>query len=289
MPHNYVLVTDSACDLSAEMLSRMSIPYVSLNVFMKDSPALPCTLPHTEFYHALRSGQVACTSAANLSQFRELFTSILEEGKDILYLAFSSALSCMYATGKLAAEELQEEYPDRRIVVIDSLSASLGQGLLVYNAAQKRESGMTLDELAAYVTEQRLKTIHWFTVDDLMYLKRGGRVSTISAMAGTLLGIKPIMHVSNDGKLTAVSKARGKKAALQTLAQHYNDECSDRDAAIFICQADCLADAEFLQDILKKEYGAKHVTIGEIGSVIGSHAGPGTIGLFYTADSRETT
>ncbi len=288
MTQNYVLVTDNACDLSEEMLSRMGIPFVSLNVFMKDAPALPCTLSHTDFYHALRSGQVACTSAANLSQFRELFSQILAEGKDILYLAFSSALSCMYATGKLAAEELQEEYPDRRIIVIDSLCASLGQGLLVYHAAQKREAGATLEELAAYLTEQRLKTVHWFTVDDLMYLKRGGRVSTASALAGTLLGIKPIMRVNNEGKLTVYSKVRGRKASLQMLAKRYCEECTAREAPVYICQADCLADAECLKEMLQTECGVKHITIGEIGGVIGSHTGPGAIGLFYTADERET-
>lgn len=284
---NYVLFTDSAADLPEELLTRYGVRSIPLNVFMKDAPAQPCTLRGEEFYRALQAGRVACTSAANLSAFRAAFGEVLSEGKDVLYLAFSSVLSCMYQTGVIAAEELRAEYPDRRIIVIDTRCASLGEGLLVCRTAEEMQKGITLDEAAAYAEENRLKTIHWFTVDDLMFLKRGGRVGAVSAFAGSLLGIKPVMHVSNEGKLIPKAKVRGRRSALQALARHYGEECRDRSAPVFIAHADSLHDAEHLRDELTREYGAKHILIGGIGPVIGAHAGPGTIALFFAGDSRE--
>ena len=284
---SYVLVTDSAADLSENQIERMGLVSIPLNVFMKDAPAMPCTLTGKEFYDAVRSGRTACTSAANLARFRETFGEILREGKDILYLAFSSPLSCMCATARIAAEEMQAEYPDRRIIVIDTLCASLGEGLLVYNAAEQKAKGLSLDELAAYVEENRLRLIHWFTVDDLMFLKRGGRLSAVSAIAGSLLGIKPVLHVSDEGKLVAVGKVRGWKNAILELAKHFAEECTDRESVVFIAHADAHADASLLRDTLMQEHGAKHVVIGEIGPVIGAHAGPGTVALFYLGESRE--
>ena len=283
----YTLVTDSAADLSDHMLQAMGVISLPLNVFMKDSPAQPCTLRGAAFYEAIQSGQVACTSAANLSLFREKFTKILEEGKDILYIAFSSPLSCMCATARIAAEELHEEFPERRIIIIDSLCACLGQGLLVYLCAEKRERGVSLDELAAYAEETRLKVMHWFTVDDLMFLKRGGRVGAMSALAGAMLGIKPVLHVNNDGKLVAKQKVRGRKNAILELGRHYAEECTDKESIVFIGHANALDAAEMLKAALLREHGAKHVIIGEIGPVIGAHAGPGTVALFYLVTSRE--
>ena len=284
---SYVLITDSAADLSAHMTESMGVRVISLNVFMKDNPALPCTLHGAEFYDALRGGQVACTSAANLARFRETFSEVLESGRDILYLSFSSPLSCMCATARIAAEELLEEYPSRRILVIDTLCASLGEGLLVYHCAEQKERGMSLDELAAYAEETRLKIMHWFTVDDLLFLKRGGRVGAVSAYAGALLGIKPVMHVSDEGKLVPVQKVRGRKNAIAELGRHYADECTDKDSTVFIAHADAADAAETLKDALLHQHGAKHVVIGEIGPVIGAHAGPGTVALFYLGTSRE--
>ncbi len=283
----YALITDSAADLSDHLLQAMGVISIPLNVFMKDSPAQPCTLRGAAFYDALKSGQVACTSAANLSVFRETFSKILEDGKDILYISFSSPLSCMCATARIAAEELHQEYPTRRIVIVDSLSASLGQGLLVYHCAEQKERGMSLDELAAYAEVTRLKVMHWFTVDDLMFLKRGGRVGVMSAFAGALLGIKPVLHVNNEGKLAAVQKIRGRKNAVLELGKHYAEECTDKESTVFIAQANALDAAEMLKSALLHEHGAKHVIIGEIGPVIGAHAGPGAVALFYLGTSRE--
>lgn len=283
---SYVLITDSAADLSPHMLEAMGVRSIPLNMFMKDNPAQPCELRGAAFFDALRNGQVACTSAANLARFREIFSEVLESGKDILYLAFSSPLSCMYATARIAAEELQEEYPDRRIIVVDTLCACLGEGLLVHHCAEQRERGMSLDELAAYAEATRLKIMHWFTVDDLLFLKRGGRVGAMSAYAGSLLGIKPILHVSDEGKLVAVQKVRGRKNALVELAKRYDAECTDKTATVFIAHGDAMEAAETLKGALL-QYGAKHIVIGEIGPVIGAHAGPGTIALFYFGTSRE--
>ncbi len=283
---SYVLITDSAADLPANMLETMGVLSIPLNVFMKDNPALPCELRGKAFYDALRGGQVACTSAANLARFRETFSKVLESGKDILYLSFSSPLSCMYATSRIAAEEMQEEYPSRRILIVDTLCASLGEGLLVYHCAEQKERGMSLDELAAYAEETRLKIMHWFTVDDLLFLKRGGRVGALSAYAGALLGIKPVLHVSDEGKLAAVQKIRGRKNAVLELGRHYDAECTDKESTVFIAHADCDEIAEQLKEALLKQHGAKHVIIGEIGPVIGAHAGPGTVALFYLGTSR---
>lgn len=283
---SYVLITDSAADLSQHMLDAMGVRSIPLNMFMKDNPAQPCELRGAAFFDALRNGQVACTSAANLARFRETFSEVLESGKDILYLAFSSVLSCMYATACIAAEELQEEYPDRRIIVIDTRCACLGQGLLVHHCAEQRERGMSLDELAEYVKDTRLKIMHWFTVDDLLFLKRGGRVGAVSAYAGALLGIKPVLHVSDEGKLVPVQKVRGRKNSVLELGKRYQAECTDKSATVFIAHGDAMDAAEMLKCALQ-EYGAKHIVIGEIGPVIGAHAGPGTIALFYFGTSRE--
>lgn len=282
----YAIVTDSAADLSEQQLTHMGVVSIPLNVFMKDDPALPCTLRGTAFYQALKDGQVACTSAANLSVFRETFTKILSEGKDILYLAFSSVLSCMYATALIAAEELQPEFPDRRIIIIDTRCASLGEGLLVYHCAEQKERGLSLDELSAYAEENRLRIMHWFTVDDLLFLKRGGRLSAVSAYAGALLGIKPVLNVSDEGKLVAKMKLRGRKNAVLELGRRYAEECTDKSSAVFIAQANAPEFAELLKEALLHDFGADNVVIGEIGPVIGAHAGPGTVALFYLGEKR---
>lgn len=283
---DYTILTDSACDLTEEMLARLQIPCIPLNVFLKDAPTEPCPLRGAAFYHALRSGQVATTSAPSLSLIRETMEKELRQGRDVLYLAFSSALSCTYNTGEMAAEELRVEYPDRCIVVVDSRCASQGQGLFVYDAAEQKAAGMPFDALVDYVTQQRLHTIHWFTVDDLMFLRRGGRLSGLSAVAGTLLGIKPVMYVSNEGKLLVHSKVRGRKQSLLSLAKHFGSECENPTATVFVAHADAFDDAAFLRDVLIQDYGATHVTIGEVGAVIGAHSGPGTIALFYMGKAR---
>lgn len=286
MSKDYVIITDSGCDLTREMRSEMGLEQISLNVFMKDTPSQPCTLTGADFYNALREGQVACTSAANLSSFRDMFARYLDAGKDVLFVSFSSALSCMHATARLAAEEIGAEYPERRIIIVDSLCASMGQGLLLYYAVQQKRQGATLEELEQYLLSHRLRLVHWFTVDDLMFLKRGGRLGSVAAVAGTLLGIKPVLHVSDEGKLIVRAKVRGRKNALLALAKHFADEVDDPTAQVYISHGDDIEAAVFVRDTMMKEYGATNVIIGDVGPVIGAHSGPGTIALFYMAKSR---
>jgi len=278
---DYIIITDSGSDLPERTLAELGIPSVPLNCFMKDEPAKAVTLRGKAFYDELRAGKIACTSAANLSLFREEFSKALQAGKDILYLAFSSALSCMFATARIAAEELSEEYPERCIRVIDTRCASLGEGLLVHLAAMQKATGVSLEELAAYIENKKYYMMHWFTVDDLIFLKRGGRLNAVSAFAGTLLGIKPVLTVSHEGKLTPAEKQRGRKNAILALAKHYAAECADCALPVYIAQADAQDTAVQLKDILMKEHGAKQVTIGELGPVIGAHTGPGLIALFF--------
>ena len=230
----------------------------------------------------MRAGGVAKTSAVNVETFKTFFASILQEGKDILYLGFSSGLSNTCNAGQLAANELTEQYPDNRIVVVDTLAASAGFGLLVYLAVQKRDAGAPIDEVAEYITSQRGHLCHWFTVDDLVYLKRGGRISPAVALVGTVLGIKPVLHVDDEGHLINVSKARNRKAALKELANKYNELAIDPKAGpIFISHGDCLDDAKRLGEMLKAQHGVDVDIYTYVGPVIGAHSGPGTLALFF--------
>ena len=202
-------------------------------------------------------------------------------------MAFSSGLSATYQSAVIAAQELQEKYPNRKINVVDTLCASLGQGLLVWYACQKRDEGLSLEELTAWVEENKLHLCHWVIADDLMHLKRGGRISTATAVAGTLLQIKPVIHVNDEGKLISGAKARGRKAAIQTLCNKVGELGIDgANDTIFICHGDCLEDAEHLASILKERYGVKQVIIGYVGAVIGSHAGPDVLALFFLGKHR---
>ncbi|MBO7303283.1 MAG: DegV family protein, partial [Clostridia bacterium] len=212
----------------------------------------------------------------------------LDEGKDILYLGFSSGLSSTYHSGKLACEELSEEYPDRKLYAVDTLCASLGQGLLVYHAAKMRLDGASIEEVRDFTENKKLNVCHWFTVDDLFFLKRGGRVGAATAVLGTVLGIKPIMHVDNEGKLVKTTTARGRRASIDALCEKAKTGALDAKAKLvaFISHGDCEEDAKYLADKVKKEAGFKDVVIGYVGSVIGSHSGPGTLALFYIGAER---
>jgi DegV family protein with EDD domain len=211
----------------------------------------------------------------------------LASGKDVLALAFSSGLSATYQSAVIAADELQEKYPDRKIRVVDTACASLGQGLFVYHACKQRDAGLSLEELTAWAEENKLKLCHWFTVDDLMFLKRGGRVSAATAVVGTMLQIKPVLHVDNEGRLINVSKARGRKASIDALVKKMEETMLHgvNDVA-FICHGDCLEDAKYLEKLVKERCGVKEVFIGYTGAVIGSHAGPGVLALFYLGEHR---
>ena len=285
---NYKIITDSGCDLPQDKLVALDVLSVPLFVnFRGEEREDTVDEGIQEMYAGLRAGEPASTSAVNPERWAEKMESVLKEGFDVLTITFSSGLSTTYQSAVIAGNELKEKYPERKIFVVDGLAASLGQGLLVYYACQKKAAGMGVEELAKWVEDNRNHLCHWFTVDDLMYLKRGGRVSAATAVLGTMLQIKPILHVDSEGHLTSVSKARGRKASIQALAEKAVTSGAGYDNSImYISHGDCMEDAEYLADLLKKKCGVKEVFIGYTGAVIGSHSGPGTLALFFLGNEK---
>ena len=286
---SYQIITDSACDLPREMLREKELTTAALIVNFRGNAHEDSVADDRvkELYDAMRAGEVASTSAVNPEGWRSVIEPVLAAGKDALVMAFSSGLSTTYQSAVIAADELQEAYPERKVLVVDTRAAALGQGLLVWHTCRKREVGLTLEELASWVEYARDHTAHWFTVDDLVYLKRGGRVSAATAVLGAMLNIKPVLHVDNDGHLISMVKARGRKAAIQTLVSKMGElQGSWDNSTVFICHADCRADAEKLAAAVKEKYGVKDAFIGNLGAVIGSHAGPGTLALFFMGDEK---
>ena len=284
----YQIITDSGCDLSAGMLQSLNVKSVSLSVLFRGETRVDSVDEGIkEFYDGLRSGEIATTSAVNPEGWRGVIEPAFLAGQDVLVLAFSSGLSTTYQSAVIAARELMEQYPGRKAYVVDTLCASLGEGLLVYYACRKRDAGMELEDLRNWVEENKLHLCHWFTVDDLMFLKRGGRVSSATALVGTMLQIKPVLHVDDEGHLVSVSKARGRKASIDALAKKVAELGDGFDnETMFISHGDCLEDAQYLADILKEKYGVQHVHMGHVGAVIGSHSGPGTLALFFLGKHR---
>ena len=287
MAENYVLFTDSACDIHPDKLAEWNVKMLPLaflftdtNVEQKDHDE-----PIGEFYKSMRAGRVAKTSCVNEDAFENAFTEILEAGQDILYLGLSGGLSVTPDNAKKVAERLAKKYPDRKIEAIDSLSTSAGEGLFVYLAVKNRDAGMTLEENAEALRKEIPHVCHWFTVEDLVYLKRGGRVSAATALLGTALNVKPVLHVDNEGHLIKMTQVHGRKKSIKTLAEKLGQTIRP-DSPIFISNADCAEDAEMLKDILKNEYGKEVTLITSIGSVIGAHAGPGTLALFFLGTER---
>ena len=288
---DYVIMTDSCCDLTDQMARDLELEVLPLTMHM-DGQDYPNDLAGTaisnqEFYKRIRAGKLATTSAVNVGQFQDAMRRVLESGRDIVCVCFSSALSTTYQSAVIAAEDLRAEFPEAEIHVVDSLSASLGQGLLLYLAVEQKRKGLTAAELAKWVEDNRLTVCHWFTVDDLNFLKRGGRVSATTALLGTMLSIKPIMHTSDEGKLVPVSKARGRKAAIaalldkiETLGIHPEKQ------TMFICHADCEEDAKAVAKTIQDRFGTPTVHINYIGPVIGSHTGPNTMGIFFVGTQR---
>ena len=284
----YKIVTDSCCDFPLEMYAKLDLAMLPLSVEFRgkiqddrNDDSLK------ELYDGFRKGEAAKTSAVNPERWSMAMKPFLEQGLDVLVMAFSSGLSTTYQSAVIAAEELKEAYPSRKILVVDTLAASMGQGLLVWYACKKRDEGMSLEDLYAWVEENKLHLCHWFTVDDLMYLKRGGRVSATTALVGTMLQIKPVLHVDDEGHLINVAKARGRKNSIDALAKKVGELGGSYDnSTMFITHGDCLEDAEYLADQLKEKYGAKEVLISYVGSVIGSHSGPGTLALFFLGQHR---
>ena len=283
---SYQILTDSCCDFTDQQYKENNVSCASLTVtydgVSRTNFADPAAVK--AFYDQLRTGTMATTAAANPDDWAQLMQPILERGEDVLVLAFSSGLSTTYQSAVIAAKELREEYPQRTIHVIDTLCAALGQGLLVHFACRKRDAGMGIDELAAWVEENKLHICHWVTVDDLSHLKRGGRISATTAIVGTMLNIKPIIHVDNDGHLINSAKVRGRKAAMEYLVKKFDETAQDKQT-VFIAHGDCPEDAAALEAMLK-EHGAKDVTTGYVGPVIGAHTGPGVLVVFFLGSHR---
>ena len=285
---DYKIITDSGCDLPSQMLEQLDVRTVPLIVNFRGEDR-PDSVDEgiQDLYAGLRNGEVATTAAINPTRWAQMMESVLSQGMDALTITFSSGLSTTYQSAVIAAEELKEKYPDRKIIVVDSLCAALGQGLLIWYTCKKKSEGLSIEELAKWVEDNKLHLCHWVAVDDLMYLKRGGRVSAATAVVGTMLQIKPIIHVDDEGHLINVGKSRGRKASIQALAQKALELGKDYDnSTMFICHGDCEEDAKYLESLVKEKCGVKDVFIGYIGAVIGSHAGPGTLALFFLGEHR---
>ncbi len=286
----YVITTDNNSDLPEKYLKDHGVGCMYLSYSMDGKNYTHENfLPEHEFYEAMRNGSMPTTAQVNPENAKALLEPYLKEGKDILHIAFSSGLSGTYNSSRIAAEELMEEYPDRRIIVVDSLSASLGQGLLVWLAQQKKELGQTLEDVADWAEKNKLKMVHLFTVDDLNHLYRGGRVSRTTAIVGSMLNIKPVLHVDNEGKLTAIGKVRGRKKALQELVKLMDEKIGSFGAdcdTIFISHGDCEQDAQYVAAKVKEKYNIKNIIINQVGATIGAHSGPGTMALFFVGDVR---
>lgn len=287
---DYVIFTDSACDIRPELLSEWGVPYRSLT-FRFDGEEKEYSnddMSVDTFYQKMREGGVAKTAAVNAEAFAEMFeTEALKKGKDVLYIAFSSGLSTTYNSGRIASLDLQEKYPDAKIIVVDTLAASAGEGLMLYLTLQEKKKGATIEEAEAFVRDLIGRMGIWFTVDDLVYLKRGGRVSPTAAFVGNLLGIKPVLYMDNEGHLIPVSKIRGRRNAIIAMADKYTEKAVDKEnGTVFISHGACLSDAQLLADILKERHGVEVKIITDVGPVIGAHSGPGTLALFFVADAR---
>lgn len=285
---NYVIITDSSADLPIHLTEKYGIEVAQLYVSVDGAEPRPNNeVDPKELYGALRSKSTAKTSAANLAVFEEIFEKHLAQGKDILYLGFSSGLSATCQAACNASAGLMAKYPDRKLITVDTLCAALGQGLLVYLVAERAAAGATLEEAAAYAEELKPNLAHWFTVNDLFFLKRGGRVSAATAVVGSMLQIKPVMHVDDAGKLVKVTTARGRKGSLDALCARMKESMLDRpDQTVFIGHGDCLEDAEYLAEKIKAEIGVEVNLIDYVGPVIGAHAGPGVVALFFLGKER---
>ena len=237
------------------------------------------------FYNLLRGKALSLTSQTNVEEFSNYFSGYLENGKDILYVGFPLSLSGMNNSARIAARELSEKYPERKIIVIDSVSASIGQGLLVYYAALKKKSGATIDEVADFVNNNKLKFCHWFTVDDLYFLKRGGRISQATAVVGSILNVKPLLSMNDEGKLYVFDKIRGKKKVLDLMSSKIENLNSNY-KKVFVGHADCLDDARYVAERISSENHSLDVTITHLGPIIGTHTGPGTVALAFVGNSR---
>lgn len=288
---DYVILTEASSDIPEQVALDNDIRVMPMSFIMegKSYAHYPDSreMNIKEFYDKLRAGSMVTTAAENVSDYMEWLTPMLEAGQDVLLVVFSSGLSSTFSAANIAIADLREQFPQRKILAVDSLCASAGEALLAWYAAQNRKNGMPIEENARWLEENRLKLAHWFTVDDLMFLKRGGRLSAATALLGTMLSIKPVLHVDDEGHLINVAKARGRRGALKALADKMGQTGVDvENQTVFISHGDCLEDAKWLAEEVKKNYHPKDVVIADIGPVIGAHSGPGTLALFFMGTER---
>ena len=288
---NFAIVTDSAGDLSPEMIHEAQIPVLPLGYTIEEATYADAHIDREssckEFYDKLCAGHTATTNAVNITAYTETLTPLLEMGKDVLIIAFSSGLSSTYSSAMIAADMLMESYPERKVFVSDSFAASMGQGLLVLLAIKERESGKSAEEVHQWVEKYKFHICHQFTVDDLNYLKRGGRISGVTAAIGTALAIKPVLHLDNDGRLTSIHKVRGRKASLRTLVEKMQATAfTDIEQTIYISHGDCLSEAMYVAELVKEAFPNFELCLGNVGPVIGAHTGPSVVAVFYQGTSR---
>ncbi|NLJ30990.1 MAG: DegV family protein [Clostridiales bacterium] len=287
----YHIVTDSTCDLPQRLVEQLGVTVIPMEFSIGSATFHNYPdereLSSHEFYERLRYGETSVTTQITPVQFMEVFEPFLAAGTDILYIAFSSGLSATCGNATLVAEELAHKYPERKIIAVDSLAASMGEGLLVYYAARKKAEGAALEEVRDWLLKNRNRLAHWFTVDDLNHLKRGGRVSGAAALVGTMLGIKPVLHVDDEGRLIPMEKVRGRRQSLDALVKHMEQKAEQPEAQmIFVSHGDSPEDADYVAEQVKKKFGVQQIEINPIGPVIGTHSGPGTVALFYLGKDK---
>lgn len=288
---NYIITTDTTADLPESYIQEQGLGIMSLSYTIdNETYDRDHELPVKDFYAKMRSGSMPTTSQVNPENAKKVFLEIMKaQDADILHIAFSSGLSGSYNSARMGAEELAEEYPDHKIIVIDSLCASLGEGLLVHKALENRKKGLSLEENAKWLEENKLHLVHNFTVDDLFHLHRGGRVSKTAAMIGTMINLKPILHVDDEGHLIPLSKVRGRKKSLISLVDSMEKQMGsyrEQNDIVFISHGDCEEEAQYVADLVKQRFGIDSFLINYVGPTIGAHSGPGTMALFYMGEYR---
>ena len=292
--NDYRIITDSTSDLTQEQAEALDVTVIPMDFTIGSDSFLDYPderdISSHDFYTRIAAGEASTTNQISIAVFTDTFEPFLQAGQDVLYAGFSSGLSGTYNNSVLAAQELEKKYPGRSIRAIDTLAASLGEGLLVYHLVQKKRQGASLDETAKWLEENRCRMHHWFTVDDLNHLKRGGRISGEAALVGTMMGIKPVMHFDNEGHIILMDKIRGRRQSLDALVNHMEKTSIEPEKQmIFISHSDSPEGLEYVAQQVKKRFGVKQIETAPIGPVIGAHTGTGTVALFYLGEDRETS
>lgn len=289
----YQILADAGCDLTPAWAESLGVQVIPMEVTFEGEPTqMTDEIDLPSFYEKLSTGKNVTTAAVNMERLEEAFRKVLDGGRDVLYLGFSSGLSSTCHNGQVVAEDLNNQLAAAgqpgKVLAVDSLAASLGYGLLVYYASEKQKAGATLEETAAYVEDIRLRLCHWFTVDDLFFLRRGGRISATTAVVGSMLSIKPVMHVDNEGHLIAMGKVRGRRKSVEELVNRMAGLIDHPEGqTVYICQGHCMEDANYLSSLIKARWPeVREVRIGYTGPAIGAHSGPGTLAVFFLGTQR---